>query len=276
MDDADVRTIAAGPQLADPRRFARELVADGARAWDLGVALFLTGLRAQRRRTLLGHLWLILPPVIAALAASYVQTNGLVRVRETGMPYPLFAFAGTMFWQMFLEALAAPARLLALHRGVITRIRFPHEAVWVAALLEALVNAAIRLVLLGLLAGTMIASIGPAAWLVPFGVAGLLVLGLALGIALAPFALLWEDVSRGVLLAANFAIFLVPVFYPIRATGAQRLNPLLPLIDAPRAWLAGVDPAAAPTGAIAFAAAALVLAIPFYRLALPHVSSRLG
>jgi hypothetical protein len=39
------------------------------------------------------------------LAWVYLNASGIVKVTNTGMPYPVYVLTGTMLWQMFTEAL---------------------------------------------------------------------------------------------------------------------------------------------------------------------------
>jgi lipopolysaccharide transport system permease protein len=112
--------------------------------------------------------------------------------------------------------------------------------------------------------------------LVPLGLAALAVLGLAIGILLAPVALLYDDISRGLTLVLSFGFFLTPVVYPIPAGSPLRWNPVAPIFDTVRNWLIGEGPAQGFYAVTAIGAALLVFAWLFFRLARPHFVSRLG
>jgi lipopolysaccharide transport system permease protein len=241
----------------------------------LSVELFGATLRAQQRRTLLGYLWLLLPAAAAAVAASYVRSRGLLAVATPGMPYAVFVFAGTTLWQVFIEALTAPLAQLSANRTLITRLRFPHEGLILAGLWFVLLNAAIRMAaVLGLCALSGV-DLAATAWLMPLGVAGLALLGLALGLLVAPVGLLYDDVGRGVTMTTALLFFAMPIAYPLAPIGWQAFNPVLPLIDLTRSWLVGPSPGGGLAPVLG-AALVLVLAWMLYRLAQPHVVERLG
>jgi lipopolysaccharide transport system permease protein len=112
--------------------------------------------------------------------------------------------------------------------------------------------------------------------LVPLGMAVLAVLGLAVGMLLAPVGLLYDDVGRGLTMLLSFGFFLTPILYPFPAGSPLRINPLLPIFDTVRNWLAGGGLAPGFWAATATGAALLILAWLFYRLARPHFVARLG
>jgi lipopolysaccharide transport system permease protein len=102
------------------------------------------------------------------------------------------------------------------------------------------------------------------------------VLGLGLGMLLAPVGLLYDDIGRGLTLLLSFGFFLTPIVYPIPPDSLLRFNPVAPIMDTVRQWLAGAGPAPGFYAVAAAGAVLLVLAWLFFRLARPHFVSRLG
>lgn len=247
-----------------------------ARALALSFAFFRAALLAQHRRTLLGYLWLFLPATVAAIAASYVRSRGLLSFATPGLPYPVFVFGGTVLWQVFLETLNAPLSQLSANRALVTRLNFPHEGLILAGVWLALLNAAIRLIaLLGLCAALGVA-LSQSALLIPLGIACLALLGLALGLLLAPLGMLYDDVGRGLTIVTGVLFFLMPIAYPLTGDGWQAFNPVLAVINAARGWLTGAAPVSALLAPTALGLGLLCLSWPLYRIAQPHVLERLG
>lgn len=264
----------ADAELRHPSRFvaaaAHDLRQSPAVAW----RLVRSGVQARHRRTWLGYLWLLLPSVGTTLVWSYVQSRRIVNIPTGAVPYPVYVLTGTILWQLFVDALNAPLQQLAAGRSLITRSRVPHEALILAGLFETLFNFVVRLVVL--VPVLFVYDVPPRASmaLLPAGMAALALLGLALGIALAPLGLLYDDVSRGITLVTGLWFFLTPVLYPAR--GVMHWNPLTPLVDASRGWLLGG--AADSRFALVFALTIplLLAAWLLVRLARPHVVARLG
>jgi len=262
--------------LRDPRAFLKaaghDLVRSGPVAW----RLFRSSLRARHQRAGLGYLWLVIPSLATTGVAVYLQSRGVIAVGATGIPYPAYALVGIVLWQVFADALGSPLQQFAAGRHVLTRSRVPHEALVLAGLMDVFLNCAVRLlVLAGGLAVLGVAP-GPAVWMAPLGIVTLALLGVTLGLAVAPAGMLYDDVGRGMALLITFWFFLTPVVYPARADGLLRLNPVTPLLQATRAWLTGGPPAEGFVMIAAVTAIGLVAAWLLHRLARPHVIARLG
>ncbi|HEX6100128.1 MAG TPA: ABC transporter permease [Thermoanaerobaculia bacterium] len=266
----------AASELQHPGRFLREAAGDLRRSVAPAWQLFRRNMQVRYRRAGLGYLWLLLPTVGTTLVWVYVQSRRIIDVAPTDVPYPVYVLTGTILWQVFVDALNAPLQQLTASRQLITRSRVPHEALILAATFEVLLNCAVRLVILVPVLFFFRASVGPAALLVPVGVAALLLFGLALGLFAAPLGMLYDDVGRGITLVTGFLFFLTPVIYRTPSAGILRFNPLTPLLDTTRAWLTGGEGRGGFAAVTAVTLLALVLAWLFERLARPHMVARLG
>ena len=267
--------------LRDPRRFIREAFSDLRRAWEPAKHLFLKNLRSQHRQSFLGYAWLLLPPLASALVWTGLNYSGIISVGETKVPYPLFVLIGTMFWFAFVDALKCPIMDLKNARDILAKVQVPHEAVIVAGLGTVFFNFLIRASLVAvafLFYGYMP---GVTLFLTPLALLSIVCLGLAIGLWLAPIGLLYDDVNRALDVLLGFGFLITPIVYPVPRTWPLSLiadlNPLVPLISTGRRWLQGFDVAAAPGFfAVSFAAVlALAGAWLFYRVARPHIISRM-
>jgi len=273
MDDT---IYTASPELGRPRRFAAKAAADLRMSGMIAWRLFRSNLRVRHRRTFLGYLWLLLPAIGTALICNYIQSRRIISIRPTALPYPLFVLSGMILWQCFVDAINAPLQHLAAARQLITRSRVPHEAILLAGVMEVLTNAAIRIAVLILILAIWV-PLTPMVLLLPFGVLALVTLGFAIGLALAPLGLLYDDIGRVLTLATAFWFFLTPVIYPLPTRGMLLFNPVAPLLVASRTWLVGRWYATPGfLSVIVGSVVALVLAWLWYRLARPHFVSRLG
>jgi lipopolysaccharide transport system permease protein len=266
----------AEPELAQPGRFLRQAVDDLRRSIPIARRLFAGKLRARFRRARLGYVWLLAPALAVTVIAVYLQHRHIVGVRHTALPYALHVLAGILLWQVFVDALASPSQQLTEGRSVVARIPVPYEAIVLAGLYEVLLNAALRVVVL---VGAMLASgtvLAATVVLVPIGVLALVLLGMALGLWLAPLGLIYDDVARGILLVTGLWIFLTPVFYLPPGHGVLQLNPVSPVLDMTRGWLTGSPPIGGAVLVTLLAVAVLTAGWLFARLARPHVTARLG
>ncbi|HEX9985827.1 MAG TPA: ABC transporter permease [Thermoanaerobaculia bacterium] len=266
----------AHSELGRPARFLAEGARDLGRSLPVAWRLFLSNVQTRYRRSWLGALWLLLPTVGTTLVWVYLQGRGIVAIAPTGLPYPVYVLAGTILWQVFVDALNAPLQQLGAGRQMITRSRVPHEALIVAGALEVLLNCAVRLVVLAAMLLVLHVPMQATLLLVPFGIVALTLLGLTIGLLATPAGMLYDDVSRGIALVTTFWIFLTPVLYATPRWGILRFNPVTPLLDTTRAWLTAGPATDGFATVMALTIPALVLAWLFNRLARPHVVARLG
>ena len=269
-------SYAARADLADPARFARAALHDVGRSLPVAWRLFRANLRTRHRQSLLGYLWLVIPALATAALGVYLQKRNIVDVGSTDLPYGLHVFSGMVLWQVLVEALTSPLQQLSAGRQLITRSRVPHEALILSGAVDVLFNAAVRVGVLLVAVAVSGTALGVSALLVPVGVVALAVLGLALGLLVAPLGLLYDDVSRGLLLLTGFWFFLTPIVYPAPTSGLLQLNPVTPLLDATRTSLTSFPDNGAALLVAGVAVLGLIAAWLFGRLARPHVVARLG
>lgn len=268
--------------LRQPGLLARQMICDLVNSRELAWRLFVRDISAQYRQSILGYLWVFIPPLVASLPFIYLNAQGVVRIGDTPIPYGAFAIVGTTIWQVFVDALNTPLRVVTAAGPMLIRINLPREAILLSGLAQVGLSFLIRLVLLvGVFAWFRI--IPPAtAVLFPFGILSLILFGFLIGVILTPLGLLYGDVGRALPIATTFLMLLTPVLYPIPQSGLAatigQYNPLTPLVTVTRDWLT--------TGAtlhlVAFVVITLIcvgfllLGWVVFRVAMPHLVSRIG
>jgi lipopolysaccharide transport system permease protein len=266
----------AEPELIHPLRFARAAVVDLRHSVEPAWQLFRRNLQGRYRRAWLGYTWLLLPTVGTTGVWLYVQSRQIIEVAPTDLPYPVYVLAGTILWQLFVDALNAPLQHLTAGKQLITRSTVPHEALVLAGAFEVLLNCAVRLVALMVVLLAFRTPVGLSILFVPAGIGSLLLLGLGLGLLAAPWGLLYDDVSRLLSFVTGFWFFLTPIVYRAPAAGLLALNPVTPLLETSRAWLTGGQAAGGFSRVTIAAAAMLIVAWLVQRMVRPHVVARLG
>src|SRR2546426_2942194 len=104
------------------------------------------------KQTALGAAWAILQPVMTMVVFS-VFFGRLAKVPSDGIPYPIFAYAALLPWQLFSFALSESANSLVGSQNLIQKVYFPRLVIPIAGVLAGLVDFAIAfVVLLGLMA----------------------------------------------------------------------------------------------------------------------------
>jgi lipopolysaccharide transport system permease protein len=268
--------------LRHPFRLLGDMLRDLAASRELAWRLFVRDISAQYRQSALGYVWAFAPPLVAGLPFIFLNSQGIVSMGQTRIPYAAYAMIGTVTWQVFVDAINSPLRTVTAAKTMLTRINFPREAVLLSGFGQVIFNFLIRLILLGgVLVATKLAP-APTAWLFPVGVLALILVGFAIGVLLTPLGMLYGDIQQVIPVATTFLMLLTPVLYPMPKVGlaarvAQR-NPLTPLVIATRDWLT-VGVTDQSRGFAIVTAGALVLLMTgwiLYRLALPHLIARSG
>ena len=268
--------------LTDPRRLFREMAAELRNSRELAIALFRRDMKAQFRQSVLGYAWLFFPPIATTLVWFFLNRSGVVRVAETGMPYPAFVMIGSLLWQAFLDSLTKPINALNGAKSMLVKLNFPRIAPVLAGIGDTTLTSAIRLILL--IPIFAFAGLMPSWTLIffPLAYAALVLLGTAIGSFLTPIGLLYSDVGRAIGILGQFAMYATPVVYPIANAGllgwVNKLNPITYLLETGRATLVGGPWDALPI-ALAITAASFVLLLigwTIFHITVPRIIERMG
>jgi lipopolysaccharide transport system permease protein len=269
-------------QMRKPGLLLRSMWRDLLGSRELAWRLFLRDFYARYRRSVLGIVWAFLPPIATGLVFILLQSRGVVRFGETGIPYPVYVLVGTVLWQLFTESLNAPLAMVRASISMLSKVNFPREALLVSSLYQILLNLLIKAVIL---AGTFIYFKIPPTWgLAASGVAVLvlILLGMSIGLLLTPLGLLYSDITSSLVIVTQVWFFLTPVVYPAPKSFpfnlVANLNPVTPVLSTARDLMT-IGTIAEPT---AFAVVSVLAVLGlfagwiFYRLAIPILLERMS
>ncbi len=266
----------------NPLRMLVEMFRDLLAGRELALRLVQRDIKAQYRQTVLGLLWAFILPLANTVTWVFLSATGIVSVGETGLPYAVYVFTGTMLWAIFIDALNAPLQQVQAAKPMLAKLNFPREALIISGVYQTLFNAGIKIGLVLIVLWAMgFVSITQAV-LFPAAVLSLVLAGTALGLLVTPVGVLYGDVGRGISLLMQFAMYITPVVFPVVKTGwAATLfgfNPLTPLIVTAREWLTGSTASMLTAFLLVNAAAVVVLLVAWitYRLAMPILVERMG
>lgn len=278
----DVTVYSAESSLRNPAIFVRMMLRDLLASRELAWRLAVRDVSAQYRQTALGLIWAFILPLANTLVWLFLNASGVVNVRDTGLPYPVFVLTGTMLWAVFMEAASAPLQQTTAAKPMLAKINFPREALIISGIYQTLFNAAIKIAVL--LPAIMLLGVFPG-WsllFLPLGVLALVLAGTALGLLLTPVGMLYSDIGKSFPLIMQFLMYLTPVVFPIPASriaaGIFNINPLTPLVVVARDCLTGVAlTQIAPFVAVNIAAATLLFLMwVIYRIAMPILIERMS
>lgn len=251
----------------------------------LGKQIAFRDLKTKYRQTILGFTWLFIPVLITTALFVFMNHFKVINAGETALPYFLYAFTGTLFWQLFSEAVLSPMQIFNQSKAMITKIQFPKEALIIASGIQIAINFMIKLSIVLPVVWLMGYGFTWTIALVPLAALALIFLGLLIGLILTPLNMLYNDVMMAVQSLLTLLVFTVPAGY--KATEGSSLeqimnaNPLSVVIDAGRdflttGWNGHLESLVEMSVIIAVAFVLYLFAFLLIRTILPIITERLS
>jgi lipopolysaccharide transport system permease protein len=280
--EVEITVYSSASPLKHPGKLVADIFHDFWRSRELVWTLFTRDMRAQFRQSVLGYLWLLLPPIATAAVWLFLQSQRILNV-ETEIPYPIFILVGTTVWISFVNLINAPLQGFNNGKAVYTKLNVPPEAFVMSAVLGAMLNFLIRIAILIPVFIYFKFTPPVTAFLFPVAALSFLSIALAIGLWAIPFGSLFTDVGNFLTNFVRIFMYLSPVIYPIgRKTGwfkaLMTYNPLTPGV----AWSRDVITTGSHEWAgpcLVYGGISLILiffAMIFLRLARPHLVARMG
>jgi lipopolysaccharide transport system permease protein len=264
--------LAEAEKIADTLPAVVEITPQGARLgidwrdlWEHRELLYFLvwrDIKVRYKQTLIGIGWAVLQPVLTMLIFT-LFFGKLAKIPSSGLPYPIFYYAGLLPWTYFATALGSVTSSVVDHQHAITRVYFPRLILPLAGVLPALVDFAISFVLL---AGMMVyyhITPGLAVLALPAFLLLAVLTALAAGLWLAALNAMYRDVRYIIPFVIQFWMFASPVVYPSSLVPAKwrwvfGLNPMTGVIESFRWSLTGHGQ---PPSLMLLASVAAVLAL---------------
>lgn len=226
-------------------------------------------LRVRYRRSVLGLAWSLLQP-LATATVLYVAFSELFRFRIDN--YPVYALAGILFWNFFSQSVVHSMNSLRSHSALLLRLPVPRAVFPLAAVFSGVVHLLLALLPLLAIVSTTGHSLWPSWGFLPVSLflAGLFTAGA--GLALAPLAVRFHDVTELVQMLIGLLFFLTPVIYPLQIVPERwiwlvRFNPLRSILEVFRdpIFYGKVPPASHLAVALVVAGTMFLLGLAIFR-----------
>jgi lipopolysaccharide transport system permease protein len=238
-----------------PARELPRVVIDGSGSWKrwwgdlIGYrgalySLALRNIRSRYKQAALGVAWAVLQPVLQ-VAVFTVVFSRIAGIDTRGIPYPIFALAGLLPWNLFSKIVTDGSTSLVANQHIITKLFFPRIYLVLSAGTSALVDAAIGVVLLGGLMAVYGIAPTMSLFLALLVLAGVILLAFGLAAFLAAVNARWRDVQHTVPFLLQIGLFATPIVYPATVVSDRwqwllALNPLTGLVTGFRAAVLGL------------------------------------
>jgi len=210
---------------------------------DLLIALSAHRLKVRYKQSVLGIAWAIIQPV--ALMLIYTLVFSIVtKVKSTGVPYAVFAYAALLPWSFFSTALTNATNGLVSHAQLVTKVYFPREILPISYVVAALVDLLVASIIMMVLMLWYHVPLTPQLlWVLPIT---LVMTAFVSGCALifSAMQVRVRDIGMAMPLLLQLWMFASPVVYPLHQVPEKYrawyvLNPMVGVIENFRAALLG-------------------------------------
>ena len=265
-----------------PWKVLRESLQDIYNSRFLARQLAERDIKAQYRQSYLGIIWAFITPLLTAVVWIFLTLSGTIEVTETGIPYPLYVFSGTLIWSILTESINSPSQSTNSARGLLSKINFPKEALIISGIYKLLFNSAVKIVLLVIFVFLFGIGFHWSLLFLPFVILGAILVGTTVGLIITPISMLYNDIAKIISIGLSFIMYVTPVVYAMPREGIMRqlmeINPFTPIILTSRNILTGSSPEY-----FAYYLAVLAVCIPLfllglvaYRISIPIIVERMS
>jgi lipopolysaccharide transport system permease protein len=203
---------------------------------ELAGVLIQRDLKLRYKETVLGVIWVVLQPLLASLVFALVF-GIFARLRTSGPPYILVAFAGLVGYNLVSGIITRAGSSMLANSGLIGKVYFPRLLVPLAAIATAIVDAAVGLAVLFVL--LIIYSWAPPLERLPM-VLVFIAVGIALGsgvsLLVAAYNVKYRDIGQAIPFVLQVLLYTSPVAYPLSIVPDRfrywyDLNPLVGILE---------------------------------------------
>ncbi len=238
-------------KLRPPRGWSALRLHDLLEFRDLLIALAGRDVKLRYKQTILGVLWVVLQPLLAAGIFTFVF--GMVAgLKASGPSYFAFSFAGLLGWTAFASTLNKCSMSMVGNAHLVSKVYFPRLILPLSTLGSTLVDFAVSLIVMFAILGYYRIAPGAPIALLPLWLFLILAIAIGLGLFAAAMTVSYRDVQYILPVLVPFLMYASPVAYDVSAAPAHlqiylRLNPMTSLLEGLR-WslLSGSSSAVQP------------------------------
>lgn len=203
-------------------------------------------IKVRYKQTAIGAGWAVLQPLLTTIIFSVIFNRVVGVSTGSDVPYPVFAYVGLMYWNLFSSAINTISNSLVSNQGVITKIYFPRLIPPFSSALVSIVDFFFAgFVFLGLLAFFRVMPNIFLGFL--SGVVALIIItifAVGFGTFLAAVNVKYRDVKSAVPFIVQILMYASPIIYPMSIIPEKYqlfayLNPAAGAVSLVRAGLFG-------------------------------------
>lgn len=188
---------------------ARNIVNSRELIWQLFRRDFL----AAYKKSFIGVAWILLAPIMGIVSWVYLNSTGMLRPGDVGVPYPVYVLVGSTVWGLFVSFFDAAQSTLTEGRELAVQVKYPHEILLFKKTAQNMANFLVALAMN--LAIVLLMGVTPS-WKIiffPFAVLPLFFLATAFGLIFSLLSVISIDISKVTGMALTILMYLTPVIY---------------------------------------------------------------
>lgn len=210
---------------------------------ELLLILTLRDINVRYKRAYIGVAWAFIQPFLTLVVFSLLFGR-LAKLPSESLPYPVFAMAALLPWQLFSRSLTQASNSLVSMQGMMTKTYFPRLIAPLAELLSCLPDFFIALGLLALVMAWFGLVPGHEVMLLPILMLLVLLTSFAISLWLAALNIEYRDVQFALPFLAQLWMFATPIVYSITSVPEEwrwliALNPMTLVVEGFRWSLLG-------------------------------------
>lgn len=267
-------------RVSHPIKLLQEMWYDLLASRELAWQLFQRDIQSQYRQSILGILWIFVPPLVTAVGLTFLREANVLNLGDTPIPYPVYVALSMTLWQTFLKTFNSTMGAARSAKVMLMKLNVPPEAFVISKVAQTLFNFLIQLIPIFFLFVWFKVGVTWTILIAPVAFIHLILFGTGMGLILSPFSCLYGDVNKAIGFVTRIWLFVTPVIYPQPREGfwaiLVKINPVTPLLVTTRD-LATTGDISNPTGFWIASAIAIVMTLVgwiFYRLSLPFLVER--
>jgi len=260
----------------------KESISDIISSRFLAKQLAVRDIKAQYRQSYLGIIWAFVTPLTTAFVWVFLNATGTIQLTDTGVPYPVYAFSGTLIWSIIKEAINSPTASTNAAKGIMSKINFPKEALILSGIYKLLFNSSVKIILLIIFVFVFGIGFHTSLLFFPLAILGAILFGSTIGLFITPIGMLYKDIAKIVTMVLSLLMYITPVVYAIPKDGIMKTimewNPFTPIILTARDFVVGTEPIY-----LTYFIVLLLISIPlffigllFYRISIPIIVERMS
>lgn len=205
-----------------------------------GYGIFWKDVKADYARSKFGLLWDFLEPLVYALVFVFLRNTSSFSVGEMTIPYAVYVTCGILTWQSFSDSLLGPLEASERSKGMLTHLKLSPEAIIYSSVFKTYFYSAIRISIIVFICMMMgaFSFVGLLKFIAVFPI--LTILGYGIGLLLAPFNAVYNDVIKIIRICIRPLMFVSAIIFPLPDSTIGNIlsySPIAILVDGLRSLI---------------------------------------